>query len=103
MPREDTQFKKGNQGGGRPVEHPLKGKVAYALWTAMIKLAAMKKDDAVKKMSGNPTMTEIVAWKYMQDHPTDFMDRFCGKIPQKQEVSGEVNGKIRVTLDLSAD
>jgi hypothetical protein len=103
VPREDTQFKKGNSGGGRPVEHPLKGQVARALWDAMIRLSKMKKESAVKKMSGNPTMTEIVAWKYMQDHPTDFMDRFCGKIPQKQEFGGEVNGTVRVTLNLAAD
>ena len=75
-------FQPGNKGGGRPVEHPLRGKVSMALQDAMVRLLQMKKDAAVKLMQSNPTITEITAWKYINDYPTEVIDRFCGRIPR---------------------
>lgn len=103
MPREETQFKKGNKAGGhggRPKEHPLKGKVAFALWDAMAKLSQMKEADAQKKIDGNPTVAEAAAWKYIQEYPSEFIDRFCGRIPNKQEHTGPEGDVIEMTLNI---
>lgn len=88
MAREDGYFKKGNKLGGRPVEHPLKGKVAKSIWDALVTLSAMKREDAEKKMKGNPTMAYIMAWKYITENTTECIDRMCGRIPNKSEVTG---------------
>lgn len=82
MPRSDGYFKPGNSGGGRPVEHPLRGKVSMDLQNAMVMLLGMKKAEAVLHMQNNPTITEITAWKYISDYPTEVIDRFCGRIPR---------------------
>jgi hypothetical protein len=75
--------------GGRPPEHPLKGKVAMEIWEATVKLMHMTKSAAVKYMSKNPTIIEIMAWKYINDYPTEAYDRFCGRIPNKSELTGK--------------
>lgn len=78
----DHLFKIGNKGGGRPVEHPMRGKVSMELQDAMVMLLGMKRDAAVQLMKGNPTITQITAWKYINDYPTEVIDRFCGRIPR---------------------
>ncbi len=77
-----ARFLPGNKGGGRPVEHPLRGKVSMELQDAIVSLLGMKKDAAVKLMTANPTITYITAWKYINDYPTEVIDRFCGRIPR---------------------
>lgn len=86
MPSSDAWFKPGNPGGGRPAEHPLRGKVSMALQDAMVKLLGMKKDSAMEHMKKNPTITEITAWKYITDYPTEVVDRFCGRIPRNDGI-----------------
>ena len=74
--------------GGRPKEHPKKGKLAAQLWDALIKLAQMKKEAAEKFMKGNPPMYYIMAWKYMTEYTTESWDRVCGRILNKSEFTG---------------
>lgn len=101
MPKSDGWFKKGNAGGGRPVEHPMRGKVSMELQDAIINLLKMRKDVAVAHMQNNPTITEITAWKYINDYPTDVLDRFLGKVPQTQAIahSGAIGGNRMIDGD----
>ena len=88
---EKTQFKKNDpriNRDGRPKEHPLKGKVAFEIWDAIVKLSRMKKEAAEKLIKGNPTMVYVMAWKYITQTHTEAVDRLCGRIPNKSEVTG---------------
>lgn len=91
--------------GGRPKEHPLKGRISMALWDAMVKLLKMKKQDAVKKMQGNPTILEITAWKYINDTPGEVINRFCGRIPNDIKLDGgeEPVKSMTITFDPGTD
>lgn len=96
MPNYEHRFKQGNPGGGRPAKHPLSPKVSMALQEAIIKLLDMGKDDAAKYMAGNPKMTYVVAWKYITKYPTEVLDRFCGKIPTMQQISGNDGEPLKI-------
>ena len=99
MPR----FEKGNKAAvnhGRPADHPLKGKVSMELWDAMIKLLHMKKEKVAERMANSPTLLEITAFKYINDSPAEVVDRFCGRIPQKTEHTGEDGKPITMTLNI---
>lgn len=75
--------------GGRPRQHPKHSVVGFAIQDAIIKILQMTKDKAIVYMQKNPTLIDTTAWKYINDYPSDVVDRFCGRVPQPQEITGK--------------
>lgn len=74
--------------GGRPRQHPKHSVVGMEIQDAIIKILQMTKDKAIIYMQKNPTLIDTTAWKYINDYPSDVVDRFCGRVPQPQEITG---------------
>jgi hypothetical protein len=80
----------GHNPSGRPPEHKLKGRLSQEIWEAMITLSRMERTKAKEYVNSNKCKTyESTVWEYITRYHEQFIDRFCGRIPQRTEITGD--------------
>jgi hypothetical protein len=65
--------------------------MAETLRLAIVRILSMDKEGVRVLLSGNPTGAEMLAAKYVHEHPTEAVNRFLGKTPDviKSELTGK--------------
>jgi hypothetical protein len=103
MSSEAGRFKKGQSGnaGGRPSKSTDWKKAEKGLRDAIPRILLMPKADLQKVLTNNPSGIEMLAAKYVHEHPIECVNRFLGKVPD--EIHQENSGSMVIRFDPATD
>lgn len=88
--KNDPRIKLGHGLAGRKKTPPEWKEMAEEMRLTIVRLLALEKNALQDLLKANPTGVEMVAAKYIHEHPIETVNRFLGKSPDivKAELTG---------------